>query len=459
MKNTLRISLLVCAFLLVGAGCSDGGGSTTTTSEKVTLEYWRVFDGEDSFDDIIDDYRSSHSNVKINYTKLRFDEYEDELIRAFAENRGPDIFTIHNTWLNGYTDLIMPMPETITVTEQEVQGSLRQEVVTVSKTKTSMTERTLKNEFVEQVAEDVLLEYAASTGTENRIFGLPLSMDTLGLFYNKDLLNAAGIASPPTTWSDFQNQVELLTAIDDEGNITQSGGALGTSENVERSTDILSLLMMQNGTQMTDSRGRIAFHTIPDDAPEGVFPGLDAVEFYTDFSSPTKTVYTWDETFDGSFEAFVNGETAFFFGYSYHTPLIRTTSPKLNFGITGAPQISGGQVVNYANYWVEVVAQDTEHDDWAWDFLIFASDADNVGLYLNYTDKPTALRSLISSQLDDELIGPFAEQVLTAASWYKGTNAAAAEDALEDLIDNILSGAYEGDDAIDLAASKVSQTF
>ena len=37
--------------------------------------------------------------------------------------------------------------------------------------------------------------------------------------------------------------------------IIQSAAAIGTTDNVERSTDILGVLMMQNGTQMTDENG------------------------------------------------------------------------------------------------------------------------------------------------------------------------------------------------------------
>ncbi len=461
MNTPLRITLLISVIVLVGAGCGSDSSDATSATEDVSLKYWRVFDDVDTLDSIIDDYRDAHSNVKISYTKWRFEEYEDELIRAFAEGRGPDMFTIHNTWMSSFEDLIMPMPESITTSSLEQQGTVRKETVTVVTTEETMSLRELKSDYVEQVASDVVMDYQATSNSdvEDRIFGLPLALDTLALFYNKDLLDAAGIARPPGTWSDFQDDVELLTSIDSEGNINQSGAAIGTSDNVDRAMDILTLLMMQNGTDMTDSRGRVSFHVIPDDAPEDVYPGLDATEFYTDFANPTKSVYTWNDEYSDSFDAFANGETAFFFGYSYHIPLIRTVAPKLNFAIDNVPQISGAQEVNFANYWVEVVSKDTEDEDWAWGFILYAADEDNVGSYLDEAGKPTALRSLISSQLDDEMIGPFAEQVLTATSWYHGSDIDAAEEALNELIDNILSGIYEGEDAIELAASKVSQTY
>lgn len=464
MKTRFKpFAFLALASLLVltGQGCIGGGGQAATLP-TVELDYWRVFDGKDTFDPVIDAYRLQHPNVRINYRKLRFDEYETELVRAFAEGRGPDIFSVHNTWMREYQDLMMPMPPSVTIVQQEQRGTVRKELVTVAVEKPTVSQKTLNANYVEAVPEDVVLPYQPDprTAAENRIYGLPLSVDTLALYYNKDLLDAAGIAVPPSTWAEFQQDVTKLTAINEAGDVLQSGAAMGTADNVERSADILSLLMLQTGTQMTDERGRIAFNTIPDDVPEGVFPGLNALEFYTDFANPTKEVYTWNDSFPNSFDAFANGETAFFLGYSYHAPLIRTAAPKLNFAVAQAPQIANSREVNFANFWVEGVSAQTENPDWAWDFVMFAADEENVINHLTEAGKPTALRALIDDQSEDENLGPFAEQVLTAESWYKGSDADAAEQAFRDLIDDFREGAFEDpSDALNQAAEKVAQTF
>jgi len=36
-------------------------------------------------------------------------------------------------------------------------------------------------------------------------YASPLSINTLALFYNRDLLNEAGIVLPPVTWEEFVN--------------------------------------------------------------------------------------------------------------------------------------------------------------------------------------------------------------------------------------------------------------
>ncbi|PIP29532.1 ABC transporter substrate-binding protein, partial [Candidatus Kuenenbacteria bacterium CG23_combo_of_CG06-09_8_20_14_all_36_9] len=40
-----------------------------------------------------------------------------------------------------------------------------------------------------------------------QILGLPLSLDTLTLFYNRDHFNAAGLIQAPSTWQEFNEAV------------------------------------------------------------------------------------------------------------------------------------------------------------------------------------------------------------------------------------------------------------
>lgn len=459
LKRLVGSGLAFTMLLTMGAGCFGGGGGGTS-APSVTLDYWRVYDNEDAFSGIINSYEAMHPNVRINYRRLRPEEYETELIRAFAEGRGPDIFSVHNTKLGEFESLLQPMPESVTIDYLETVGTLRKETVTVQREEPTISQKALKQQFVDVVARDVIRPYQATpkTAPEDRIFGLPLSVDTMVVFYNKDLLNAAGIAQAPSNWEDFQAAVSKLTVLNADDEITQSGAALGTTDNVERSADIISLLMLQNGTTMTEGE-TVIFNNVPRGTESGLFPAVDAVRFYTDFANPVKQVYSWNETFPSSFEAFINGQTAFFFGYSYHIPYIEAAAPKLEYGISKMPQIGGGaREVNYANYWVEGIAKNTDQSDYAWDFLEYAAGAEQVTKYLSAARKPTALRSLINTQLNDEAMGTFVEQILTADSWYRGRDAEAMEKALNDFADGLLAGG-DGEDLADQAAQIVQQTY
>lgn len=462
MKSKLFPLFLLFALLITtGPVCKGTPKEVQEAMKPVNLVYWRVFDDQDSINEIIAAYKLLHPNVSVIYRKFRFEEYEQKLLDAMAEDKGPDIFSIPNTWVREYQTKILPMPKSITLPYQKVVGTVKKETVIELRTTPTMSLRALKNDFVDQVAKDVVLKYQETpeSPAEERIYALPFYLDTLALFYNRDILNANGIPEPPRTWTEFQQQVKKITKIDKQGNILQAGAALGTAYNVERASDILSLLMMQNGTAMTDEAGNATFAEIPPGSTLPTPPGEDALGFYTDFASPYKEVYTWNASMPNSLESFTTGKAAFFFGYSYHIPQIKNRAPKLNFAVAKMPQIEGGQEVNFANYWVETVSTKTKAPNEAWDFLQFAAKADNVSKYLNKTKKPTALRSLVASQIEDIDLSVFASQVLTAKSWYQGKDAPAAERIFEEIIENVVAGTYTLKEAIGLAQGRVNQTM
>ncbi len=451
------IGLLAVMALAFTSGCGGPSVAETAANAPVKLTIWRVFDDASTMQGVMDAYRAIHKNVSFVYREVRLEDYQDELLRALAEGNGPDIFSVHNSWIGEYEPLILPLPTSLTIPYSEIRGTLKKETVVTLREEPALTVRQLKTDFVDAVADDVIRPYKPNPKkeSEDRIFALPLSVDTLALYYNKDLLNAAGIAEAPKDWTTFQTNAGKLTTVGPNDAIVQSGAALGTSRNVERAFDVLSLLMLQNGTQMTDARGSATFGNALADQS---LPGADAVRFYTEFANPLKAAYAWNKDQTGSFDAFASGKTALFLGYSYHLPLLRARSPKLSFGIAPVPQISGGRTVNYANYWAETVSKATKNANWAWDFLQFAAKADNAKGYLSAAKKPTALRALINDQLQDNDLSVFAGQLLTAKSWYAGNDAAVAEAALLDLIDDASAGG-DLERLIRDAQNKVNQTL
>ncbi|MDP3784744.1 MAG: extracellular solute-binding protein, partial [bacterium] len=417
---------LTALLTLTGLRCTRGTPPEIEKANRpVTLTWWRVFDDESAVRPIIEAYRGNHPNVTIQYRKLRFEEYERELLNALAEDRGPDIISLHNTWVRAWLPKITPLPAEITLPFQELRGTLKKEVVTSLKTTPTLSSRGLKSLFVDTVAADVLIsERDEQGGVKENIWGLPLALDTLVLYANRDLLNIAGVPEVPKTWDDLQAVTSRLTKINDRNEPIQSAVALGTSKNIDRGADILALLMMQNGTEMIDAAGRAAFQRIPQ-ALQGIStpPGEQALSFYADFANPNKESYTWSARQPNSFEAFVSGRVALFFGYGYHLPLLRARAPRMNLEISRMPQIEGNPEINFANYWIEAVSKKSPNTEWAWDFLQFATKENQVKPYLEAVKKPTALRALVAQQLSDEDIGTFAEQLLTAKTWYRGLSA------------------------------------
>ncbi len=455
-KKITILALLMIFILTSGFGCKISNKATEEATKPITLTYWRVFDDSDAFDEIIAKYKTLHPSITINYKKLRLEEYESELVNALAEDRGPDVFSIHNTWIKKYQSKLAPMPETITMTYPVTTGTIKKETVYQSQTQKSISIREIKDNFVDAVGRDVIL-------SDGKVYGLPLSVDTLAMYYNKDLFNNAGISKVPAYWNrEFLQDVNKLTKQGDKNSLTQSGAALGGSSNINRYSDILAALMMQSGATMMDDSGKVLFNTSAAYGSSSYSPATDALRFYVDFADPTKESYSWNGSLPNSLDMFISGNLAIMFAYSYDLPTIKAQAPKLNFSIASFPQIEGNPPtnINFANYWVEVVSKKSPNADIAWDFVQFITREEQAKTYLEKTKRPTALRSLVETQKNDDEVGVFANQVLTAKSWYQGKNVKAAEDAIAEMINNaLLVSSDKLQEVVNTGAAKVQQTI
>jgi multiple sugar transport system substrate-binding protein len=349
------------------------------------------------------------------------------------------------------------MPETTTLAYPVTQGTVKKETVAELRTTSSLSLKELKDNFVDVVSHDVLLE-------DGKIYGLPLSVDTLAMYYNKDLFNNAGISQTPRYWNkEFLQAVKNLTKQDPKKGLVQSGAALGGSSNINRFSDILSVLMMQNGAVLLDDNHQVVFNLVPTALKDsGYNPGLEALRFYTDFSNPAKESYSWNNELPTSLDMFISGNLAIMFSYSYDLETIKAQAPKLNFSVAKLPQIEGNPPtnINFANYWIEAVSKKSPYQNEAWDFIQFMVKEEQVKNYLEKTKRPTALRSLVAEQKTDDEIGVFADQVLTAKSWYQGKNVTAAEEAIKEMINTVVRNTGEKlQDIINTAAARVQQTI
>ena len=409
----------------------EEGPAITTEPEQIALEFWNVFEDTDVYQPLIEKFEASHPGVTIEYRKKLFGSYERDLKNAFAPGGGPDIFTIHNTWLPLQKSNIAPV--------EDDQFALAQ----------------MRRDFPDVVQFDFI--------DEGSIYALPLFVDTLALFYNSAYFENTGLVGPPETWDEFTEYVQTLRTTNDISKIDLAGAAIGTAGNINRATDILGLLMLQTGARMTnDSRTRATF-----DDPvfrDGVRfePGLDALEFYTSFADPVSEFYTWNNNMPNSIDAFTTGDAAMIFSYSYTIPTLARTNRYLEFAVAPAPHPTDQQEqISYANYWGLTVSQNSPHASLAWEFILFLLEEENAKEYLQKVERPTSLKNLIFWQ-ESLLAGegnvallPFVGQILSARSWYQG-DSSETERAIMKMIDNVVDGIVEPEEALRDAAQQVT---
>lgn len=469
-KNKIRIML---ALLMVVAVPFFSGCGSQSSGYLVNLEVWGVFDESLVYSEIINQYKKINPYVgEIKYRKFTQETYRQELLDALAAGQGPDIFLINNSWLPSFENKLEPAPTPL-VSDQD-----------------------MKNNFPDVVSADFM--------SGGKAYAVPLSVDSMQLYYNKDMFNAAGITSPPTTWQEFSEDVKKLTVIDSVGSIVQSGAAIGTAQNVNRAPDLLSLLMFQNGVEMPMQKG------VKAKFDEGVIgsngnviqAGEQALGFYTQFaklslaSNTPNPFYTWNSRNHYSVDAFAEGSVAMMFNYSWQNSSIKSKNPKLNFAVAPVPQIYPDKPATVANYWGYAVSRNKiapaagvgsaqtvapvsnevrTHE--AWQFLRFLTlkNSGTVTLYnaltknskdfpiafdpaleyLKKTQQPAARRDLIESQKADSNLGPFAKGNLIAKHWYQ-VDPDETDKVFNEIIESVNRGDASLHEALVLAKTRVN---
>src|SRR3989344_5949291 len=185
--------LLVLFSTLIISGCSLFGSQS---DEMVTIKYLGLADSATVMNQIREDYKKIKPNVDIIYEKKSPQQYRESLQAQINSTTCPDIFQFHNTWTQMLESELAPIPRSI------------------------ISQSQFKDEYYPTIFNDL-------RNSNKEFVGAPLGIDGLGLYYNEDIFQAAGISQPPASWQELANTVVKLTVRDTAGNIRTAGIFLG----------------------------------------------------------------------------------------------------------------------------------------------------------------------------------------------------------------------------------------
>ncbi len=411
------IFALLVAGIIVAFNLRQGIGP------QVTLTVWGT-DDPSVWDGTIQGYKLVRRNAEVDYRKIDAGNYRSELLDALASGKGPDIFFIGNRDL--WAD--------------------KEKIATSSPSQFGLS--ALRQFFPTVVEQDFTID--------GQVFALPLYIDTMAMLVNRDLFDQAGIATIPTSWEEFLRDIPKLRSISSENQILRAAAAIGGSEaTVDAGTDLLQLLLMQNGAKMNDeSKASASF------ASESGYAGFRAFDFYLQFANAGSPYFTWNDGQRNSVEAFAGGKIAAIFDYASALARIKKIGPFLNVRAAQMLQpLGASQAVNFARYEGLAVSRQSRIPGWAWDFVTFAAtDQSAAKSYSDATSRPPALLSLISRKSGDPDLEVFAGQALTARSWVVPSDAG-VRDILNRAIQDTLGGKTDSPTALSQAEGQINQLF
>lgn len=356
-------------------------GRKPPSPPSAAIAFWGFQDDREIWRDIFLKFEEKYPHISVTYKQLDKGSYEETLVNSIAEGKGPDVFMLSNTLLLKHRDKLYPLPQ------QTLAFPARQ----------------FSSLFVDGTYEELV-------SPEGIIFGLPLFIDTPVLFYNKDIFNAAGIATAPTNWDEVVAISRKLTEKNKVGEIIKSGLPLGTSQNVEHSFEIASSLILQEGDPI--------IRRTPALLPVLEESAMRALAFYTSFADPGDVNFSWSNRLPNSLTAFSQTTSVFGFGFYEDIARIRAKNPHLNFGILPFPQKKDiRSPVVYGRYSFPAVLKSSKNILASWQFVDFITRGEGANMYIEKTGIPPARRDLLASRPTNPDLDVFYRQALIAKTW------------------------------------------
>ncbi len=160
---------------LLAAGCS------TSPADQVTLRFWAMGREGEVVQSLLPAFERTHPGIHVDVQQLPWSAAHEKLLTAFAGDSTPDLCQLGNTWI----------PEFVAIGALEALG---RRVATSSAIDSS--------------------DYFAGIWDTNvvagEVYGVPWYVDTRLLFYRRDLLAAAGFATPPQDWREWERMLAAV---------------------------------------------------------------------------------------------------------------------------------------------------------------------------------------------------------------------------------------------------------
>jgi ABC-type glycerol-3-phosphate transport system substrate-binding protein len=376
----------VCIVAIIGGAIAFATykGSQGTTLPVVTI--WGTLP-ETTIDKYVQQINLSRSQqIQVNYTEVNASDFSNTFINALAKGQGPDIILIPQDMLSRYADQIVPIPYT------------------------TLTQRDFMNTYVEGSE-----LYLGSQG----VTALPLLIDPLIMYWNRDLFGNAGLPSYPQYWDEFPGLTAKLTVKDQNSNIEKSSISLGEFANVENAREIFGTLLLQLGDPVTVTTSDGLVSALGNSSAYSGEETTEAVvNYYTQFADPSSSSYSWNRALPDAESDFLAGNLGVYFGFASEISDLRAKNPNLNFDAAPLPQVRNGAAkAAYGTIYGLSIARSASSPNNAYAIMQILTDPSNLASLVSLTYLPPARRDLIGAGTTDPYLSIFYTEALIARSW------------------------------------------
>jgi multiple sugar transport system substrate-binding protein len=325
VRRPLLPGLLAVALVLALTAC--GQSTSDSSNGRVTLTWWDYFDyspqASQAVTRLLEKYHAAYPEIEVKRTFVKYTDFRAKLTEAAATGQFPDVAAIDHAdvpVLAGQDALV-----DLTSRMRVWQGRVT---------------------FLDPVQRSVEVG--------DREYGIPFRSNTTALWYNKNLLAAAGLTEPPTTWDELRSAARKLTT-------EAHAGFCFTAAPTEEGTFTLLPLIWQAGGDAS---------TVGDQASIDALNLVNAL-VNEDKSAP-KSVLRWGQSEVG--EEFTAGRCAMMINGPWVLPAVTTAG--FDFGVVAWPAGRRGTASPLGGE-VLAVGKRTKHLDAAWQLTTWLADPAN----------------------------------------------------------------------------------
>ncbi|PIO98169.1 extracellular solute-binding protein [Pleomorphomonas carboxyditropha] len=234
---------------------------------------------------------------------------------------------------------------------------------------------------------------------DDKFYGMPWILDTKYLFYNKEILEKAGIANPPRTWEELAADAKIIK---DKG-ILASPIAWSWAQAEAAICDYTTLVSAFGGDFLKD--GKPAFQ-------EG--GGLDALKYMVDtYTSGVTNPNSKEFLEEDVRKVFENGDAAFALNWTYmynmaNDPKDSKVAGKV--GVVPAPGVAGKSEASAVNGSMGLgITTASKHQDEAWKYIVFMTSQATQNAYAKLS------LPIWASSYEDPAVTTGQEELIAAA--------------------------------------------
>jgi len=362
MLKSIKKTLLGAA-LIAAASAPHAFAETTLNALFMAQAAY----SEDDVRAMTDAFTQANPDIKVNLEFVPYEGLHDKTVLAQGSGSGYDVVLFDVIWPAEYATNTVLVDVSSRITDEMKKGVLPGAWTTV--------------------------DY------DGKSYGMPWILDTKYLFYNKEILEKAGISAPPKTWAELGEQAKVIK---DKG-LLATPIAWSWSQAEAAICDYTTLVSAYGGDFLKD--GKPAF------AQGG---GLDALTYMVDsyksgLTNPNSKEFLEEDVRN----VFQNGEAAFALNWTYMYNMANDEAESKvagKVGVVPAPGVEGKSEVSAVNGSMGLgITTTSQHQEEAWKYIVHMTSQETQNAYAKLS------LPIWASSYDDPAVTAGQEELIAAA--------------------------------------------